>query len=270
MRFLRKVGVGNFKEVTKQYKDVELQLMEEDITEDNKRKLSEIIKKNEVRLSAVHAPLSKFKTKEGAINYLSMSEILMDGNSFKLFSDCLNWVNDLMTNKEVDNVRNLVNGETTIEEDDEEREEKNELNVADKQKCREVLFVIHAGSIDGCTMDECNKIETQAFIDKKWLYKDKVSELLEKNPNILIVIENITPFNSDNMVAGKNTGYWHENLELVQVLNGMLNKDRFYVAIDLCHIMATYKWKPELFNGKEGSSIFEQYFSAYNGEQKNL
>lgn len=90
MRFLKKASISELEQFMDTFKDFELFLTAEDITDGNMNdgleKIESLIKKEDICISAVHCP----KHREN-INYLSVCEIAADEFSQKIFHLC-GWI----------------------------------------------------------------------------------------------------------------------------------------------------------------------------------
>lgn len=268
MGFLKKVSykdiIGEIKginfryyeDITSRYKDFELFLMEKDLEdllkddEDCFSKLIDILRKDGAVISAIHCPESKFTTcndGNGGVseNYLSLCEVMRDGDSKSLFRNVL-ILADKICKEQFDNEEKLQ---------------------------KEIIVVLHEGCEKGC----CNNGEHEFCTTWDWEdvsamigeMKDENEKDLNIQSSIKIALENVTPFYSttDNKVEkGKNCGWKAKNQKskkkFFDELNGRLKekkkKIQFGACVDFCHIMVSAGIMGEI---KEKSEVIKDYFN---------
>lgn len=269
MRFVRKAGLANIAEVTRTYKEVELQLTIEDyqqIKKDSNYKIPElhnVISDNQVIITVVHAPHSHFRVEKKDINYLSLAELIGNFESWEMFTDIVRWMSRIYSG-------NYVQREAEVEEESDGEEEIKEVNNA--AVIRKILFIIHAGSITGCMQQD--GVDFDALLDEelssqKYRMIEKLQRVLDECQNVDVAIENITPYISDGNV-GSNTGYKDENIIMAKKLNELIPGNRFGTVVDFCHIEATKEILKYAGKAEESESFeMKAYFERFYGDAEN-
>jgi len=284
LRFIKKASIDNISELADIHKEFELYTDREDFTEENLNKIKKVYDENGAIITAIHCPVSKYKTKLDdekvlSTNYMSWCEILGDKNEEEFF---------LSICKFADNIANIYNVQNNynLSEKDNENDSKYVSKDKNKEKIAKVIIILHTGCIIGCcentefkcpyaTTNVKDIFETVSFSLDNFLCSE-----LQKFNNIEIVFENITPF-YDGKEIGKNSGYGYENLILAEKLNKVLeilnsqqkkliNKDSnkmFGAVIDFCHIFATHK----LLEAKNDKlDYFKNYINGISEEKRKL
>ncbi|MGE7673480.1 hypothetical protein ACQKMV_07865 [Lysinibacillus sp. NPDC094403] len=259
MRFIKKSDTKNLKNITRDYKEIELYTARSDFEDfkikENIDEIRKVFNENKAIITAIHCPPSRFKTSIDSYistNYMSFSEVIFDLEEQEMFRKLCSFANEIATyygepSKQIDTEKECDESSSL------ERKDTDSFNK--KHENYKILIILHTGCIHGCTgtnsIYQDFKCSCQSQIGQGTCSAitqneniNKFRNIVEKFRNVQIVFENITPFYDGDKI-GKNCGYNFENFNIAKLCNAGEHKkskeeSQFGVVIDFCHLIATH------------------------------